>query len=253
MARWAAAMPGRSHMRSTAKRGRAARACALAALAAAAVQLRPDDRSLLAFCATRAGGLDASGAARSSWSHTRQPARIARRVTREEMLAQSAGRVQELTPITQDDLNINFFIFLSFSIPFLYAAYEFWRRIAFGQQFGTGDDNVVFERFEDAEARKAEEAKAAALAASSATAEAVGEAPASDARAEADGKRKKRPIGKKDQMTIGMDADTNRNRRTLGLDALLFAYFLMFLAAGTVAVSGVAVMPLLTGQVAVAQ
>lgn len=225
----------------------AGKALAGATLLAVAAQLRPGTANMFAVLPGRLTQAQQHGAVYGRLNG-RQGRQVGLRATREEILAQQAGMVRELSPITKDDLMINFFIFLAFSIPFLYAAYEFWRRIAFGQQFGTADEQVVFERFDDAEAQKQAAAEAAA---SPTAAEEAGVLAAS--AAEEGTPKKQRPIGRKDRMTIGMDADTNRNRRTLGLDALLFAYFLMFLAAATVGVSGYAVLPLLTGQIAVAE
>ena len=46
-------------------------------------------------------------------------------------------------------------------------------------------------------------------------------------------KRKRpRPVGIEGQVSIGMDADTNRGRKVLGLDALIFAYLIFASAAG---------------------
>lgn len=110
---------------------------------------------------------------------------------------------------------LNAVALLAGSIPFLYAAWEFWRRIAFGQQFGTGDDPVVFSKPGDPLIVK-----------------------------EAQVKPKK--IGRQGKITIGMDPDTNRGRQTLGIDALGFAYVLMFFAASGVIASAIAAYPEIT-------
>jgi len=136
----------------------------------------------------------------------------------------SSSDLVELSPLRREDVMLNTVVFLAFTIPFLYAAWEFWRRIAFGQQFGTGDDPVVFP--------KAGEEEQPMI---------ISEAPP----------KKNRPVGKKDKVTIGMDADTNRGRRVLGQDALGFAYFLMAGAAFIVLVAGVVVYPVFSGQVVV--
>lgn len=39
--------------------------------------------------------------------------------------------------------NTDFWIFLAGIFPFAWATVEFWRRIAFGEPFGTGSDSVV--------------------------------------------------------------------------------------------------------------
>mmetsp|Transcript_70890 Transcript_70890/g.132606 ORF Transcript_70890/g.132606 Transcript_70890/m.132606 type:complete len:199 (+) Transcript_70890:52-648(+) len=128
----------------------------------------------------------------------------------------------ELTPLRKEDIALNSVVFLGMCVPFLYAAFEFWRRIAFGQSFGTGDEVVVFPKgLREEVADGLEEGKRA------------------------------RPIGKAGKVTIGMDADTNRGRVELGTDALIFAYILMFLAAGVVLVSLAALGPIFSGQVAV--
>lgn len=108
----------------------------------------------------------------------------------------------EVAPVEQGDLFINLLVFLGLCIPFLAAANEFWRRIAFGQQFGTGDDPVVFQR--------------------------------PDGKELPDAPKQQRRIGKDGKVTIGMDADTNRGRRVLTQDALNFAYFLMFVAGASI-------------------
>ena len=38
---------------------------------------------------------------------------------------------------------LNVAVFVVGLVPFLWATYEFWRRIAFGESFGTGSDSVV--------------------------------------------------------------------------------------------------------------
>ena len=62
--------------------------------------------------------------------------------------------------------------------------------------------------------------------------------------------KRKRPVGIEGKVSIGMDADTNRGRKVLGLDALIFAY-LMFASAFFMLVFGAAAAyyPLLSGQV----
>ncbi len=39
--------------------------------------------------------------------------------------------------------NTDFWVFLAGIFPFAWATVEFWRRIAFGQPFGTGSDSVI--------------------------------------------------------------------------------------------------------------
>ncbi|CAK0890793.1 unnamed protein product [Prorocentrum cordatum] len=126
-----------------------------------------------------------------------------RKATREELVLQNAAKFAEsgaqVSPLREGDLLLNTAVFLVFSVPFLYASWEFWRRIAFGQEFGTGDDRIVFAKFEDQGSPGAE-----------------GAAPP----------MKPRPIGRKGKVTIGPDMDSNRGRQTLSSDALAFAYFL---------------------------
>ena len=42
-------------------------------------------------------------------------------------------------------------VFVIGCIPFLWATWEFWRRIAVGASFGTGKDAVVFDTGDDAD------------------------------------------------------------------------------------------------------
>lgn len=161
-----------------------------------------------------------SGCRMSQSIATSERSPIARLANREELLVQAAAiSAAEITPLSKGDALLNTAVFFAGTIPFLYATWEFWRRIAFGQQFGTGDDPVVFPKpGEEKQPLIVEEART----------------------------KKPRKIGKDGQLTIGMDADTNRGRRVLGQDALLFAYFLMFAAASTAVISGVAVWPSLS-------
>jgi len=145
---------------------------------------------------------------------------VARLVNRDELFMQDGAAMKaasqlEVSPISEGDLLLNTFVFLAGLIPFAYAAWEFWRRIAFGQSFGTGNDPVVFPK-------EVREEKVIIV------------------------KERKRPIGREGTTTIGMDADTNRGRKELGTDALVFAYVLMFLAGGILFLVGIAVYPALT-------
>ncbi|KAL7457368.1 hypothetical protein ACHAXS_000400 [Conticribra weissflogii] len=45
--------------------------------------------------------------------------------------------VEQLSPTTA------LVVFIIGIVPFIWATYEFWRRIAFGEPFGTGSDSVV--------------------------------------------------------------------------------------------------------------
>ncbi|KAL3803677.1 hypothetical protein HJC23_003731 [Cyclotella cryptica] len=45
--------------------------------------------------------------------------------------------IEQLSPTT------TLIVFIIGIIPFLWATYEFWRRIAFGEPFGTGSDSVI--------------------------------------------------------------------------------------------------------------
>eukprot|EP00419_Tripos_fusus_P022985 CAMPEP_0172719350 /NCGR_PEP_ID=MMETSP1074-20121228/75452_1 /TAXON_ID=2916 /ORGANISM="Ceratium fusus, Strain PA161109" /LENGTH=194 /DNA_ID=CAMNT_0013544691 /DNA_START=184 /DNA_END=768 /DNA_ORIENTATION=+ len=147
----------------------------------------------------------------------RRPVGVARQVTRDEMYIQDAAAMKaasqlDVSPISDGDLLLNSIVFLAGLIPFAYAAWEFWRRIAFGQSFGTGDDPVKFPK-------KVGEEKVLIV------------------------KESKKPVGRKGKLTIGMDADTNRGRKELGTDALVFAYVLMFLAGGILFLVGLNVYP----------
>eukprot|EP00443_Scrippsiella_acuminata_P072987 CAMPEP_0115477414 /NCGR_PEP_ID=MMETSP0271-20121206/55659_1 /TAXON_ID=71861 /ORGANISM="Scrippsiella trochoidea, Strain CCMP3099" /LENGTH=215 /DNA_ID=CAMNT_0002904895 /DNA_START=36 /DNA_END=683 /DNA_ORIENTATION=+ len=151
----------------------------------------------------------------------RERAPIACLANREELIAQAAAvTTADISPVEKGDILLNTVVFIGATIPFLYATWEFWRRIAFGQQFGTGDDPVVFPK-------PGEENQPLVV---------KEEAP----------RKKPRVIGKEGKLTIGMDADTNRGRRVLGQDALLFAYFLMLVAAGSALLTGVTVIPTLS-------
>jgi len=169
----------------------------------------------------------------SGRSFRRRGEGVSRLAFREDLLTQGLGvggtalsstdLSGELSPISQGDVYLNTAVFIAFCVPFLYASWEFWRRIAFGQPFGTGEDQIVFEQ--------------------------PGEGgPPPLIMTEAAG-RKVRPVGKVGKVTIGMDSDTNRGRMVLGQDALWVAYALMFLAAASVAVAGVMVYPVFSGQV----
>ncbi|KAL7507313.1 hypothetical protein ACHAWX_000693, partial [Stephanocyclus meneghinianus] len=52
-------------------------------------------------------------------------------------LSTNDASVEQLTPATA------LVVFIIGLIPFLWATYEFWRRIAFGEPFGTGSDSVI--------------------------------------------------------------------------------------------------------------
>jgi len=132
------------------------------------------------------------------------------------MQAAAASKLNAPIVASEGDALLNTAVFIASTIPFLYATWEFWRRIAFGQQFGTGDDPVVFPK--PGEEKQPLVVKESTI-------------------------QKPRAIGKEGKLTIGMDADTNRGRRVLGQDALIFAYFLMFAAGGTALLSLVAVVP----------
>ena len=53
------------------------------------------------------------------------------------------AKVEQLSPTT------TLVVFIIGVIPFLWATVEFWRRIAFGESFGTGKDSVVIPRPDD--------------------------------------------------------------------------------------------------------
>ena len=144
---------------------------------------------------------------------------LRRALSREEMLLSGEGvRVMSgLTAVKQEDMYVNTAIALAGIAFFGYMSYVFWTRIAFGKPFGTLEP-VIIPKPEDAFAPK---------------------------------KKKKRPVGIKGKVSIGMDPDTNRGRKELGLDALIFAY-LMFASAAAMLVFGAAAAyyPILSGQIA---
>ncbi|CAE7229738.1 hypothetical protein AK812_SmicGene38351 [Symbiodinium microadriaticum] len=157
------------------------------------------------------------------FSRCKKPASLQRSVSREEMLLSGEGAkvIEALPTVRQEDLPLNTSIALATIAMFGYMSYQFWTRIAFGKAFGTADPvviqkpEVVFKELQD----------------------------------QSRGKRK-RPVGIEGKVSIGMDADTNRGRKVLGLDALIFAY-LMFASAFFMLVFGAAAAyyPLLSGQV----
>mmetsp|Transcript_20071 Transcript_20071/g.46766 ORF Transcript_20071/g.46766 Transcript_20071/m.46766 type:complete len:208 (+) Transcript_20071:82-705(+) len=156
-----------------------------------------------------------------------QSALVVRRYV-EPDAAQQLVELSELSPLRKEDIALNTVVFVGMCIPFVWAAFEFWGRIAFGQSFGTGSERVVFPK--SLEAQPSTESTETSSNSS---------------------EKRPRPIGKEGKVTIGMDADTNRGRVELGTDALVFAYILMFLAGGVVAISLVGLVPIITGQVAV--
>lgn len=137
--------------------------------------------------------------------------------SREEMLLTGEGvRVMTgLTAVKQEDMYANTAIALAGVAFFAYMSYVFWTRIAFGKPFGTAEP-VIIPKPEDAFAPK-----------------------------------KKRPVGIKGKVSIGLDSDTNRGRKVLGLDALIFAY-IMFASAAAMLVFGLAATyyPIMSGQIA---
>jgi hypothetical protein len=50
------------------------------------------------------------------------------------------AQIEQLSPTT------NIAVFIIGLIPFAWATVEFWRRIAFGESFGTGKDSVIIPR-----------------------------------------------------------------------------------------------------------
>eukprot|EP00438_Fugacium_kawagutii_P013484 Skav208877 [mRNA] locus=scaffold270:161318:161743:- [translate_table: standard] len=125
-----------------------------------------------------------------------------------------------LTAVKQENMYANTAIALAGVAFFAYMSYVFWTRIAFGKPFGTLEP-VIIPKPEEAFAPKAPKEK------------------------------KQRPVGIKGKVSIGMDPDTNRGRKVLGLDALIFAY-LMFASAAAMLIFGVAAAyyPIISGQVA---
>ena len=150
----------------------------------------------------------------SEWRVSRVP----RRLSREELLLSGEGMAltSDLPAVKPENMLLNSAIALAGVLFFLYMSYEFWTRIAFGKPFGTAEP-VIIPKPEGAFAPE----------------------------------KKKKPVGIKGKVSIGMDADTNRGRRVLGLDALIFAY-IMFAAAAAMLVFGViaAYYPIYSGQVA---
>ncbi|KAL7486712.1 hypothetical protein ACHAW6_012309 [Cyclotella cf. meneghiniana] len=55
----------------------------------------------------------------------------------QQYLSTNDASVEQLSPATA------LVVFIIGLIPFLWATYEFWRRIAFGEPFGTGSDSVI--------------------------------------------------------------------------------------------------------------
>mmetsp|Transcript_10906 Transcript_10906/g.19414 ORF Transcript_10906/g.19414 Transcript_10906/m.19414 type:complete len:205 (-) Transcript_10906:1487-2101(-) len=55
-----------------------------------------------------------------------------------------AATVDEVSKIVPQGTYSDLIVFVLGSIPFLWATWEFWRRIAVGAPFGTGSDSVVF-------------------------------------------------------------------------------------------------------------
>jgi hypothetical protein len=51
--------------------------------------------------------------------------------------------LQENSQIEQLSTTTNIIVFVIGIMPFLWATYEFWRRIAVGASFGTGSDSVI--------------------------------------------------------------------------------------------------------------
>jgi hypothetical protein len=56
---------------------------------------------------------------------------------------------QDAPPIEQLSPTTTIIVFIVGITPFLWATYEFWRRIAFGESFGTGSDSVVIPRLDE--------------------------------------------------------------------------------------------------------
>lgn len=147
--------------------------------------------------------------------------RIRTHASREEMLLSGEGvRVMSGFAVKQEDMYANTAIALAGVAFFAYMSYVFWTRIAFGKPFGTLEP-VIIPKPEEAFAPKDPKVK------------------------------KPRPVGIKGKISIGMDPDTNRGRKVLGLDALIFAY-LMFASAAAMLIFGVAAAyyPIISGQVA---
>ena len=52
-------------------------------------------------------------------------------------------QLQNSIPVEQLSTTTNILVFIIGIIPFVWATYEFWRRIAVGASFGTGSDSVI--------------------------------------------------------------------------------------------------------------
>jgi len=68
-------------------------------------------------------------------------------LTRPHRLLRSSRLDLSPSTIPIDDASlspeVNILIFIIGLVPFLWATVEFWRRIAFGEAFGTGKDSVI--------------------------------------------------------------------------------------------------------------
>ena len=80
---------------------------------------------------------------RSSRAHRQFQAKYSSNLTplftsSDELVQQAASlQIEPLSPTT------NVIVFIIGIIPFIWATYEFWRRIAVGASFGTGKDSVI--------------------------------------------------------------------------------------------------------------
>jgi hypothetical protein len=123
------------------------------------------------------------------------PSNLAPLLISSDELIQQGGNLQiePLSPTT------NIIVFIIGIIPFIWATYEFWRRIAVGASFGTGKDSVIIP------------------------------SPFSSDSSSGDAGR----------IMIGEDNNPNssRGRQTLDRGALTVAYVLFAIAGGSIAIA----------------
>lgn len=58
-------------------------------------------------------------------------------------LSDAAAAVANNSNVSELLKNSDFLVFVAGIFPFMWATYEFWRRIMFGESFGTGTDSII--------------------------------------------------------------------------------------------------------------